>query len=575
MNISFKQIYKKSAVVATTLTLTFGGVAGGLLTSCSDYLDILPLSEVVLEKYWTQKSDVTSELMSCYESLASKESVKRMGIWGELRSDNIKIGTRGEYDVEEMLKENILPTSSLVKWDIMYQTINRCNTLIHYAPKVQELDPNYTHAEMNANIAEAKFIRALCYFHLIRTFRDVPVVFEPSIDDEKDYKTAPTPMNEALDILINDIDAVKDNAVRRYVDDSRIKDDNQFARDTYENSSRVTRVAMYALLADLNLWRGNWQKVSECCDFIINFKREQYKERLRFVDDLPGMQLINNVPLLREKVSGKCGNAFNLIFGTGNSFESIFELYYAQQKGAENSYVSECYGSANNSLGRFGSISDHCKGAAEGTCKLYSKNDCRVYENMYDNSGTIQITKYTLRSVSFTTDNLSNFSSLGYSSSRRSDNYANWIVYRLTDILLMKAEAEIMLGNYQEAFDCINTVNLRARNLEATAPEALKASNFINGKETMEKLLLEERNRELMFEGKRWYDLVRFALRDGNTKRLVEEATIKYVDNITAIKIKLADPNIIFLPYFREELKLNPYLKQNPAYGYTEEYDMN
>ena len=38
------------------------------LTSCSDFLDILPMNDVVLENYWTEKGDVTSAMSSCYES---------------------------------------------------------------------------------------------------------------------------------------------------------------------------------------------------------------------------------------------------------------------------------------------------------------------------------------------------------------------------------------------------------------------------------------------------------------------------------------------------------------------------
>jgi hypothetical protein len=60
------------------------------LTSCSDFLDVLPLNDVVLENYWTKKSDVTSVLMGGYESLQADGAVKRMGLWGEVRSDNIK-----------------------------------------------------------------------------------------------------------------------------------------------------------------------------------------------------------------------------------------------------------------------------------------------------------------------------------------------------------------------------------------------------------------------------------------------------------------------------------------------------
>ena len=150
-------------------------------------------------------------------------------------------------------------------------------------------DSNYTVNELNANIAEASFIRDLCYFYLIRTFRDVPLSFEPTIDDTKEFQIPATPMNAALDSLIKDLESVKDYAVKRYVDDSKMSN-AQAASQAYENSSRVTRVAIYALLADLNLWRGNYDETIKYCDLIIDFKKNQYKEKIARIGDLTDMQ---------------------------------------------------------------------------------------------------------------------------------------------------------------------------------------------------------------------------------------------------------------------------------------------
>ena len=44
-----------------------------IFISCSDFLDILPMNEVVLENYWTEKGDVTSVVNSCYETLESSD----------------------------------------------------------------------------------------------------------------------------------------------------------------------------------------------------------------------------------------------------------------------------------------------------------------------------------------------------------------------------------------------------------------------------------------------------------------------------------------------------------------------
>ena len=59
---------------------------------------------------------------------------------------------------------------------------------------------------MKANVAEATTLRALAYFYLIRTFRDVPFSKEPSIDDTQNYILPATPFDVVLDTLISDLE---------------------------------------------------------------------------------------------------------------------------------------------------------------------------------------------------------------------------------------------------------------------------------------------------------------------------------------------------------------------------------
>ena len=571
MNIH-KYIYKTAALALPLC------IAGGL-SSCSDFLEIMPLNEVVLENYWTEKADVTSELFSCYESLESSESMLRMGVWGELRSDNVIPGRSGSYDISEMLKENILPTSSLVKWDVMYQTINRCNTLCEFAPKVQKLDPNYPLAEMNANVAEATFIRDLCYFYLLRTFRDVPITFEPSLDDQRDFQIPPTKFEDGLDMLIADLKKVEDLAVNRYVEDTK-ESNYTLSTTAYENSSRVTRLAIYSLLADLNLWRGNYSEVVKYADLVIAYKQKQYKDMKLYLGNINDMYEFNSIPLILDKPEGSstCGNMSTEIFGDKNSFESIFELYFKTNQRVSNSYVGDYYGTSSQRQGIYMCPSNYRKDVAEGKNVLFDKRDGRAYGSVIISNNNYYISKYVASSVSFDNQNITDEKSAKVNVQNRGNNFANWIIYRLTDVMLMKAEALILMGeeNYEEAFNLINAVNCRARSIKTpTAKEALQFTDYSTYSKLIE-LLFDERNRELMFEGKRWYDLVRISLRDKDTHTLVSKVTSvedKYRgSNSNAIKIKLSDPNIIFLPYYREELKLNPYLKQNSAYSDTEEF---
>jgi hypothetical protein len=122
----------------------------------------------------------------------------------------------------------------------------------------------------------------------------------------------------------------------------------------------------------------------------------------------------------------------------------------------------------------------------------------------------------------------------------------------------------------------INAVSRRAVNsLTPGTGEVLKYDDYKDSKENMEKLVMEERHRELMFEGKRWFDLVRMARLTGSTKDLATTVTKKQLTNISGIQIRLADSNALYLPYYRNELKVNPYLHQNPAYHTGDDSDLS
>ena len=89
------------------------------------------------------------------------------------------------------------------------------------------------------------------------------------------------------------------------------------------------------------------------------------------------------------------------------------------------------------------------------------------------------IGKYVRSEVTFQTKNLTNESSLNLSSRMRSSNNAPWIFYRLTEMLLIKAEALVergLDGDYEKAFNLVNTVYKRANNLTSTLKMAQRAS---------------------------------------------------------------------------------------------------
>ena len=168
---------------------------------------------------------------------------------------------------------------------------------------------------------------------------------------------------------------------------------------------------------------------------------------------------------------------------------------------------------------------------------------------------------------------------------KRNNTEPNWIVYRYTDVLLMEAEAKVMkaaaMGGddnqfnaerdqlFQEAFNLVDAVNQRAicKKRYGEMAKSLVFSDYNTSAQTMEELVLAERRRELMFEGKRWFDLVRMARRDGNTSRLTTLVLPKFdAATVSAVRIKMTDMNALYFPLNKDEIKINNLLKQNPVY---------
>ena len=132
---------------------TFVGVT---VTSCD--LDLLPLNEVVLENYWTNRDDVDNVLRSCYTGMQSSDWLERAIVWGEVRSDNVATGQTNNTTINYINKGNLKQTNAYCNWSSFYTVINRCNTVIYYAPEVAEKDPNFTNSDLAVTIAEAKIV---------------------------------------------------------------------------------------------------------------------------------------------------------------------------------------------------------------------------------------------------------------------------------------------------------------------------------------------------------------------------------------------------------------------------------
>ena len=566
------KIYKRKWLCKALFTLhclLFSSVA---LTSCSDFLEIAPLETIVLDKFWNEETDVENVVAGCYSAMQSQAVIERMMAWGEFRSDNIVGGTgiENNLNLSNIFKENINANNSYLKWGEFYDIINRCNTVLHYAPSVAEKDPNYTQSELKATEAEVTAIRALMYFYLIRTFRDVPYFTEPYLDDSQQMDLPATPFATILDNIISDLESVKDNAVRKYP-----------TTKTYYQRGRITKDAIHAMLCDMYLWKQDYNNAVRYADMVIKAKTDEYEAELGRMSGMvsSNQQMIDGYPLISDAYStgNYYGNAFTTIFGDGNSHESILELIFMNSdQMLANGAVSSLYGNSETFPGSVRVADFLMSDVNDELFTVFdSKYDARFYENIQPVSGSrtlAGINKYANNSVMINLGKADLEGTYG-TAYARDLCHANWILYRLSDVMLMKAEALVELSDtvsgdtlMKEAFSIVNTVYKRSNC--ASGDKNIDASKYsTTNKETMRDLVLQERQRELMFEGKRWFDLVRRSLRDGNTSKLAGRVALKGSGGSTAIASKLSSMDAIFWPYHTDELTVNKNLKQNPAFG--------
>ncbi len=576
----YNTIYNKVRTVALV-----GAMAslGGSLTGCSDFLEVEPQNVITLEQFWNEETDVKNIIAGCYSGMASYGMISRMMIWGEFRSENVINNGNIEKDVnlERLLKENIVANNGYTNWVEFYNIINRCNTVIQYAPNVAAKDPSYTQSELKADIAEVTAIRSLCYFYLIRTFRDVPYSEVAFLDDNQELAQPAVPFDEVLDKLIASLESVKNDAITRYGEASGLAG--------YYNTGRVTKKFIYALLCEMYLWKKDYAKCVEYADLIIKQKEEEAEENRYTASDF---KYVNGYPLIMSKFSGMnmYGNSFNQIFVTGNSMESIFEINFDKESGDKqmsNGPASDFFGGEGRTpYVTFTSYVGNDQ--SDAIYKVFDKQnngyDARAYENM--NIRAYYINKHSCYGGVNLQGGKEAYKTASYGgfyqtagTNRDSRNKANYIIYRLTDIMLLKAEAltQMMLDgvgatlsdedkSYRDkAFELVNAVNKRSL-LQQEPKDTLVLSNYTS-KTAITDLVYEERHRELMFEGKRFFDLVRRSQRDGNTDYLRTKVSNKDISIKSVIDSKMKKMDAIYWPYNLDELKVNKYLKQNSAFG--------
>ncbi|WP_421829601.1 RagB/SusD family nutrient uptake outer membrane protein [Larkinella sp.] len=419
-----------------------------VLTSCKDeFLALSPISQASTATFYRTGSDLLNALNGAYGSLQSSGQYGQYYVVAEIPSDDTRPVLSGSVtDQDEFDKFYMRTTNPFVatRWSDGYRGIYRCNAIIDRSAGV-----TMNEDQKKRIVGEAKFLRALMYFNLVRVFGDVPLVVKEVVDPQEGYTYGRTPVADVYAQIIQDL-----------TDAEGVLDVSY----TGANVGRATRGAAKSLLGKVYLTQRKYAEAAA---------------KLKEVIDAGTYDLLPSYASVFQ-ASGK------------NHRESIFDVQYKKGSIGEGSGFANAYAPENsgNAVIQFGG-----GGNNQPTADLiaaYEPGDLRREVSLatsYTNASGVRVDYNFIRK---------------YRDAPviSGDSEDNWPVLRYADVLLMYAEALNETGNTAQALPFLNRIRQRAGLAAKTATDA--------GTQAAMRLALEQERRiELAFEGHRWFDLVR------------------------------------------------------------------
>jgi hypothetical protein len=438
-----------------------------IISSCEDFLVKPPQGELTQSNFPQSESDLLLATNAIYNTLRNSDFHFGLFPIMDIMSDDTRKGSNPD-DASAAINPydnfTFLATESNLSrwWNALYLGVKRANVVIEYAETItmdETLKARY--------LGEARFLRALFYFDLVRAWGDVPLVTSTT----PDLTTGRTPKADVYSLIVADLTAAAASLPLK----------SEYSGD---NIGRATSGAAKALLAKVYLFLGDFAKARDFALEVIN--SGQYTLEADFAD--------------ANSILGEHGT------------ESVFEAGAFAKEGLANGgnqygNVQGVRGTPNRGWG-FNRPSVNLMNSFETNDPRLEKSVIRLGEVLdgvtilgdgltpdetYDGSGNlIEIECYNQKvwTPGQTVDTQ-------FGHNRRFLRYA--------DVLLMAAEALNETGNAAQALVYLNEIRLRARNGNASLLPDISETN----QSLLRDIIFNERRHELAMEGHRFWDLIR------------------------------------------------------------------
>jgi hypothetical protein len=518
---------KKISIISTALLLT-----GIIVVSCNKLTEN-PSSVIVSSQYYKTANDAKAAVTAVYDALNSDPGAdfpmygRQLNLLVDNNSDNENFSpSNTNPDVRALGTATYVSANSRIQknWQQHYYGISKANIAIDNIANI----PIDTTTKLEY-IREAKFLRALFYFNLVRLFGDVPLVLHDASNP-----------NVNLDSLITIKRTPKDIVYQQIIAD--LTDATNLPAIAVD-AGRATSGSAHALLAKVYVTRKDWPDALTELQKVIT------------AGTFTGATGIYNYDLFAS-----FRDAFQK--ATKNGKEHIFSVQFATGLGAPNTtqFLSESLTSFNTGVFPIDCISD------SSVVQIFDANDTReavsFYTTQYDaaNKDTVYYnnayTPYLNKFVDYSLTPLAPQNTSGI----------NYPVIRYSEILLLYAEVlnEINGTPTTDAYSAINLVRARAHG-KYTAGGTYTDHTYdltptLSQSDFRDSVFL-ERRKEFIQEGQRWFDLVRRGINPNTGNPYL-------VDALKPIAAKTAgvNANDTIYPIPQVEIQTNSNLTQNAGW---------
>jgi hypothetical protein len=493
-------------------------------SSCKkDFLQQTNPNVITVDTYFKTENDVLLAVNGAYQSLRSGNTMgEGSGLFTDERSDDA-----GRNDNQSNAGEpfqfndfSLLPSNSYLRshWQSLYQSITRSNVILSNIDKAAFTTP----ANKNIYSAEAKFIRAIMYFELVRKWGPVPLVTKQLLTAEDvTASTFRVPEADVYAQIVADLKDALNSDLPNFQPVSGIGRTSKAAINAYLGKVYLTMGATLPTNKTENLASANTYLMAA-----YNMRSFGSLSEISYTDVFD----------VAKKTSCK---------------ELIFQIVYKQGDVNFSSSIA-----ANNQP----------KGETINSLKVTTGIGGNVKQDLIDEYETGDLRKDF--SVKFANDKdvkdwfVTKFRDASTTASINGYGGNDCILMRYADVILMLAEVANLQGNDALATQYLDIVRLRAG--QPLYAVAKLNPDYATKFPTMKLAILHERRVEFAFEHQRWFDLIR----NFTAEELVAYLRAKPQATYGIAKLSNVTKKDRFYPIPFDEVKLDPVkMYQNPGYN--------